>query len=254
MRFIANKPAMLIGHSLVIADLHIGIECELGMECRVKSLIRDSISHVKNLLKETKAKEVIILGDVKHRIMETGSLEGSFEEQVASELEWKIEQEIPSLLQEIRDAGAQVRIIRGNHDGRLKIQAEDEIFLEEKGKRYCLIHGHKAPSQEAMGADFVIMGHAHPAVSFRDKMGKRTVRKVWINGKPMKAMKAKYPGMNPYVRFVIVPAFNEFITGSPINEAGLVGPLLKRQMFKISQAQIFLLNGVELDFRTLIKN
>jgi metallophosphoesterase superfamily enzyme len=51
-----------------------------------------------------------------------------------------------------------------------------------------------------------------------------------------------------------MPAFNEFITGSPVNEAGLVGPLLKRQMFKISQAQIFLLNGVELDFKTLIKD
>jgi len=254
MRFIANKPAMLIGHSLIIADLHIGVECGLGMECRVKRLIKDSISHVKQLLKETKAKEVIILGDVKHRIMETGSLESGVEEQVASELEWKIEQEIPSLLQEIHEAGAQVRIIKGNHDGRLKLRAEDEIFLEEKGRRYCLIHGHKAPSQEAMNVDFLIMGHAHPAVSFRDKMGMRTVRKAWIKGRPMKAIKVNYPGMNPNIGFIIMPAFNEFITGSPVNEAGLVGPLLKRQMFKISQAQIFLLNGVELDFKTLIKD
>ena len=51
MRFIANEPAMLIGKSLIIADLHMGIECELGMECRVKKIIQDSIQHIKRLLK-----------------------------------------------------------------------------------------------------------------------------------------------------------------------------------------------------------
>jgi len=247
MRFIANEPAMLIGKSLIIADLHMGIECELGMECRVKKIIQDSIQHIKRLLKETDAKQLIILGDVKHRITETGSSSDT------SELEWKVEQETPMVLKEIQDQGIEIKIVKGNHDGRLKMPAEDEICIEEKGKKYCLIHGHKSPSQEAMQSDFIIMAHAHPAVSFRDRMGKRTVRKVWIKGKPSKALKEKYPDMNPEMQFIIMPAFNEFITGSPINEAGLVGPLLKKQMFKISKAQLFLLNGVEIDFKTLFK-
>jgi putative SbcD/Mre11-related phosphoesterase len=247
MKFIANEPAMLIGNSLIIADLHIGLECELGMECKAKKLIQDAIQHIKRLLKETGAKQLIILGDVKHRITEKGSLSDT------SELEWKVEQETPAVLKEIQNQGIEIIVVKGNHDGRLKMPTEDEICIEENEKKYCLIHGHKSPSQEAMRADFIIMAHAHPAVSFRDRMGKRTVRKVWVKGKPNKALKEKYPEMNLDMQFIIMPAFNEFITGSPINEAGLVGPLLKKQMFKISKAQLFLLNGVEIDFKTLFK-
>ena len=246
MKFIANEPAMLIGNSLIIADLHLGIECELGMECRVKNIIRNTVKKIMALLKETKARELIIIGDVKHRIIETGSSSET------SELEWKVEQEIPLFFKEIQDEGIRVRIIKGNHDGRLKMDMNDEIFIEENGEKYCLIHGHKSPSPDAMQADFLIMGHVHPAVSFKDKLGKRTVKKIWIRGEPMKKIKEKYSGMNPCIQFIVMPAFNEFITGSPINESGLTGPLLKKQMFKISKAQLFLLNGVEIDYKTLV--
>jgi len=246
MRFLAGKPAMLIGKSLALADLHIGIECRLGMECKVKSIIKGTIKEIKDLLKETKADELIIMGDVKHRIMEAGSASET------SELEWKIEQVIPLFFKEIEE-GVNVRIIRGNHDGRLKMDVVDEIFIQDKGKTYCLIHGHKAPSPKAMETDFLVMAHAHPAVSFIDKLGKRSVMKAWIRGKPTKALREKYPEMNPNIEFIVMPAFNGFITGSPVNEEGLVGPLLKKQMFKISKAQLFLLNGVEIDYRTLSK-
>jgi len=250
MKFIANRPAMLIANSLILADLHLGIECGLGMECRVKKIIQSTIKEIKHLLKETGAKELVILGDVKHRITEMGSASET------SELEWKIEQEVPLLLKEIRNTEnteVRIRIIKGNHDGGLKMETEDEIFLEEKGKRYCLIHGHKSPSPEAMKVDFLIMGHVHPAVSFKDRMGRRTVKKIWIKGMPMKKIKEIYSRMNPDIQFIVMPAFNEFITGSSVNEAGLTGPLLKKQMFKISQAQLFLLNGVEIDYKTLVR-
>jgi metallophosphoesterase superfamily enzyme len=133
------------------------------------------------------------------------------------------------------------------------MQAEDEIFLKEKSKKYCLIHGHKSPSPEALKSDFLIMGHVHPAVSFRDRLGMRTVKKIWIRGKFEKGIKERYPGANPNLKFIIMPAFNEFITGSSINETDLAGPLLKKEIFKITHAQLFLLNGVELDLKTLIR-
>ena len=157
------------------------------------------------------------------------------------------------MLQEIKELGVGIRVIKGNHDGRLKMETVDEIFLEEKGSSFCLIHGHKFPSPEAMGADFIVMGHIHPAVSFIDRLGKRSVRKVWIKGGFEKGIAKEYPRANPNIKLIVMPAFNGFITGSPVNETRLEGFVLKRQMFKIAHAQLFLLNGVEIDYKTLIR-
>ncbi|MBN2518761.1 MAG: phosphoesterase, partial [Candidatus Altiarchaeota archaeon] len=69
MKFIPNRPAVLVGNMLVVADLHNGIEYELhkkGVE--VPSQTQAKLERLKSIIDETRPKRLVILGDLKHNI------------------------------------------------------------------------------------------------------------------------------------------------------------------------------------------
>lgn len=224
IRILTNQPALIINKkekTLVIADLHLGVECELGIESLVEKIVDENIERIKRIVEKTKAKRLVILGDIKHKIPLKGMKE--IEKRIVSKIRPAIEK-----LMEI----CEVVLIAGNHDGGLKLKMKKEEIIED----IALVHGHAWPSKEAMECNHMIVAHTHPAHIFKDKFGHRSTKKVWVFGKFSEEIYKKYPTANKKMKVIIMPAFNHYISGGE----SLIGPLFKR--FKMES--IHLLSGV----------
>ncbi len=144
---IPNEPAMLLKGRrkiLLVADLHIGF---------IDFYDKKIIEKLKNLAESVEADEIIVLGDIKHRIGRYSRLEKLFGEF-----------DVP------------LSVIKGNHDGGL------DCFevLSSRGiriGRFGLFHGHALPNDDVMEADVLIFAHAHPSVLIE---GVKV--RVWIFG------------------------------------------------------------------------
>jgi len=98
MDFLYNAPAILHKNALIVGDTHFGIEQKLEKKGIHYNNFSNIVSErLENLLKETKAKKLIILGDAKEYIL-------SMDE---------ITNKILSRLANLTD----LTIVKGNHDG-----------------------------------------------------------------------------------------------------------------------------------------
>jgi len=198
---IPNEPAMLLRGRrkiLLVADLHIGL---------IGFYDKKIIEKLKNLAGSVEADEVIVLGDLKHRIGRYHKLERLFNGF-----------EIP------------LAVIKGNHDGGL----DHFDILSSRGVRigkFGLFHGHAVPSDDVMKADTLIFAHAHPSVLVRDDIGGSKVR-VWVFG--------EFDGK----KLVIMPAFNDLCASTPINVGKPAGVMFKRWDYR--NAEVFMLDGTYL--------
>jgi hypothetical protein len=117
------------------------------------------------------------------------------------------------------------------------------------------------------------MGHVHPVIAFRDLAGFRISRQVWVkascNGNlltkvllekhsikigrsPAETLREHF-GIKPRtVQLFIMPSFNEFLGGRPLNENWLTrngktetiaGPVLRSDAVDMGQAEAYLLDG-----------
>jgi hypothetical protein len=243
MKFIQNYPALFIQEikSLVIADLHIGISYELYKSgINIPSQVKEMKDNIEKLIKQTNAKRLIILGDVKHDVPGI-----SIQEM----------REIPKFLKELSEK-IKVEICLGNHDTYLKEILPDDIKLHRskgfKIKKFGFAHGHAWPSKELITCDYLIISHTHPMINFTDKFGYRIIEPVWIKGKiDQEKVKEKYKvKKNGKLEIIIMPAFNNLLGGTPINiktkSDGLLGPLLKNDFVNMTTAEIYLLDGTYL--------
>ncbi|MBS7659352.1 hypothetical protein KEJ28_01485, partial [Candidatus Bathyarchaeota archaeon] len=130
-------------------------------------------------------------------------------------------------------------------------------------------HGHRWPSIEMLNCKILVMGHVHPIISLRDPAGFKITRQVWVRTnveriKFAEAIASKY-GIKPqYTReafsklgikprtskLFIMPSFNDFLGGKPLNESDetankdeILGPVLRTEAVKMSEAEIYLLDG-----------
>jgi len=243
MKFIKNFPALFIPEikSLVVADLHIGIEYELYKSgIKIPNQVKDMEKNINNLIKQTKAKRLIILGDIKHDVPGISVQEM---------------REIPEFLK-IISKKIRVEICLGNHDTYLKEILPENIKLHgAKGfkiKNYGFNHGHAWPSKELMTCNYLIISHTHPTIQFIDKFGYRIVEPVWIKGKiDQEKIKEKYKVKKTgKLEVIIMPAFNNLLGGTPINikttSDELLGPLLKNNFVNMNESEIYLLDGTYL--------
>src|SRR3989338_5089055 len=100
MKFIANEPAVLVDDMLVFGELHIGMESEsYSKGVFMPSGVDEMRDRALKLIKSTKAKKVVILGDVKHNYLKISKQE---------------EKEVPLFFQELCKK-AEVHIALGNH-------------------------------------------------------------------------------------------------------------------------------------------
>lgn len=229
MRFLTGQPAALIGDSLIIADVHLGIAHELAdAGIHIPSQVGPLVERIEQLKKATKAKNLIILGDVKHAVPGISLRE---------------QREIPLLLSKLARAFERIIIVKGNHDGRLerliphrqKIKVRKHFLLEG----HFLTHGHRRiKGSQLRTASKIIIGHSHPHLEFRDKLGARYTEPIWVRGH-----------LNTRHELVIVPAFNSLCGATLINRDGLLGPVAK----KLASAHTFLLDGTDLGSYTFRK-
>jgi putative SbcD/Mre11-related phosphoesterase len=264
---VLSHPAALMKtqqtRTLVVADLHIGWEMALvhkgiHVPMQTSKLLRNLI----DLILKHKPDKLLILGDVKHTVA------------TAEMSEWH---DVPDFFTELKKHVEDISILRGNHDGNLEpLLPENVALLPASGVRLSEVgffHGHQWPSPALLTCKTLVMGHVHPVIAFRDLAGFRISRQVWVkascNGtyltkvllqkhnikiddNPRATLKELFNITPKTVQLFIMPSFNEFLGGKPLNESRLsesskrksvVGPLLRSEAVDLAGAETYLLDG-----------
>jgi hypothetical protein len=249
--------------TLLIADPHVGWEMALQEKgIHVPSQSAKIFTKLETILKEYRPDALVILGDVKYTV-------------TSSELgEW---QDIPEFFKKLLPLVKEISVVRGNHDANLEPLLPENIeILPATGVAIGdvgVFHGHKWPSPLLLGCKTLVMGHMHPVVVFRDPVGCRLTRQVWmhtiidkdilgrillkkvgvkIEGSVAETLRVHFGVELAASELYIMPSFNDFLGGRPINETRphkekgnetLIGPVLRSEAVSIENAELYLLDG-----------
>ncbi|MEM2865237.1 MAG: hypothetical protein QW569_05365 [Candidatus Bathyarchaeia archaeon] len=237
--------------TLVIADLHIGWEVSLSQQgIHIPSQVGRLTSKVLRAVELSGAEELLILGDVKHTVAKA-ELE-----------EWR---DVPLFFEEALTMVESISIIPGNHDGNLEgLLPADVKLLPSTGTSMdgvALFHGHSLPSPKILkGCSRLVMGHMHPVVALRDKMGFKTLQQVWVRTrceteKLLGILRRRYRSLDDlkldeWISCTILPSFNDLLGGRAVNSEGgdgeYMGPLMRSGAVNLDESEAFLLDGTYL--------
>jgi putative SbcD/Mre11-related phosphoesterase len=250
-------PAALIRtqhrRTIVIADLHIGWEMAVASKgIHLPSQTPKLLARLKGLISKYKPQDLIIMGDVKHTVA------------TAEISEWH---DVPDFFSDLRKHVQKIMVIRGNHDGNLEPLLPENIeLLPTTGMvlgNVGFFHGHRWPTPSVLACKTIVMGHVHPVVSLRDPAGFRITRQVWIKAdcsrrhleeilmKKYKLKSVRHVESEVLPLF-IMPSFNDFLGGRPLNERrldadsrsrGALGPILRSEAVDVKGAEVYLLDG-----------
>jgi hypothetical protein len=263
-------PAALIKNgktkTLLIADPHLGWEMALQEKgIHVPSQTPKILDKLTAIITKYKPQRLIILGDVKYTV-------------ISSELaEWH---DIPDFFAKLQSYVSDIVIIRGNHDANLEpLLPENVKLLPATGEvigDVGVFHGHKWPSPALLQCKTLVMGHLHPVVVFRDPAGFKITRQVWmksncdsealakillqkhnvkIEGAVAETLKKHYNIRLKTKEIFIMPSFNDFLGGRPVNETrprkeigseALIGPVLRSEAVDVDNSELYLLDGTYL--------
>ena len=259
-------PALMLQNNhdraLVVSDLHIGWERLLSQRgVHVPSQTSKIKNALLKLIKETNPTQAIFLGDIKDAITK-----------VAME-EWR---DIPEFFEDIQKQVSDIQVVRGNHDGNLEpLLPENVKIVPSTGTSFGdvgLFHGHAWPAPELLECRSLISGHVHPTVAIRDPMGFRMTRQVLVkapcdgmqlakalrerlgaksNNSNLSAVLEEQKVKVKVSQLFIMPSFNQFLGGRPINERkrgkkkgeAFIGPILRSGCVNIDEAEVYLLDG-----------
>ncbi len=248
-------PALLILNrrkTLVVADLHLGIEEEYRRKgALIPSQTGKILKELLNLVEMCRSKQLVLLGDVKHLIPTPPT---------------RVKKEITDFLRELAEK-TRVVVVPGNHDGGITELCPGEVYVaSSRGlliENVGLFHGHAWPSLEVLKARVLVMGHNHPVIAFTDEFGYRTYEKAWIIakvnvgdlfkkhplGKDVKLWKEK-----KQKTLIIMPAFNPLIGGTAFNSSDeALGPVLRSGCVNLDEAEVYLVDGTFLGKLSMLK-
>jgi putative SbcD/Mre11-related phosphoesterase len=230
-----GMPALRADEYLIIGDLHIGIESHLRSKGFHLTSRTDDLFDAVIKASNDEASRLIVLGDVKD------SVPGSTKQ------EYK---EIPVFFERLLERFDSVDVVRGNHDtnieeflpGRVKLSPASGLKIEGIG----FVHGHTWPSENVMGSETLVMAHNHSAIMFRDGVGRQVNEPCWVRGKFKDERSEKYETLPK--NFIIMPAFNRMLGGSPVNIRGepLLGPIMGGDLLDLESSTVHLMDGVNL--------
>jgi uncharacterized protein len=201
LEFIGDGPALVVSgkeRSLVVADLHFGIEADLaahGLHFRSRSRAR--LERLLAIVDRVDPDGLILLGDVKHSIPSLTRQEYY---------------ELPRILAMVRDR-VPLRVFPGNHDAGIERYLKTGEMCARKGAvidGVGYLHGHMYPSP-ALAGHLMIAGHHHPLLSLRDSVGCALQSPAYLRAEvDTKAlgMADDEEGVAP-TRVLFMPAFNE---------------------------------------------
>jgi putative SbcD/Mre11-related phosphoesterase len=272
------QPAALVKtqktRTLLISDPHIGWEMELQQKgIHVPSQTGKLLNKLITILTEVKPDALVVLGDVKYTVMK-------------SEFgEWL---DVPEFFKQLQPYVSKISIVRGNHDANLEpLLPENVDMLPATGAvigDVGVFHGHKWPSPELLGCKTLVMGHLHPGVVFRDPTGCRMTRQVWmradVDGVTLarvllrkanikikdpveETLKQHYNIKLKTSELYIMPSFNDFLGGRPLNETrpkkeigaeALIGPVLRSEAVHVDDSELYLLDGTYLGTLNQLRN
>jgi uncharacterized protein len=249
--------------TLLIADPHLGWEIQLQEKgIYVPSQTPKILNKLTAIITKYKPDSLAILGDVKYTV-------------VSHEFgEW---QDIPDFFNKLSTCIGSIAVVRGNHDANLEPLLPENIeFLPATGAvigDVGIFHGHKWPSPALLGCKTLVMGHLHPVVVFRDPTGLKIMRQVWIKakcdpeafakvllkksgvkieGSVAETLQKHYNIKAKAEEIFIMPSFNDFLGGRPINEThprkeiggeALIGPVLRSEAVNVDNSELYLLDG-----------
>jgi putative SbcD/Mre11-related phosphoesterase len=188
------------------------------------------------LIEQTKAKTLVILGDLKHNVPGISLRE---------------ERQIPKLFEDLVKR-VEVVLCKGNHDTEMKgLLPENVKIYSSRGfkiEEYGFFHGHAWPSKLLIKCDYLFMGHVQPAVEFIDKLGYRSVQQVWLKGElNQEIIKKKYKTKKTgELNIIITPSFNKLSGSLVVNKKlkeELTGPLFTNKVLDINKMTAYLLDG-----------
>jgi putative SbcD/Mre11-related phosphoesterase len=270
LKLLLPHPAALVKtegtKTLVIADPHLGWEMNLQNKgIHIPSQTTKLLEKLVTIMSKYKPDALLILGDVKYTVV------------AAKPGEWH---DIPEFFSKLENFVKVITIMRGNHDANLEpLLPENVKILPANGTilgNFGLFHGHKWPSPTLLKCKTFVMGHLHPVVLFRDPAGFKITKQVWvkakcnttqlsktllekqrikIEGTPEETLKKHY-NFKPNTRqLFIMPSFNDFLGGRPINitkprnrgqTRTMIGPVLRSEAVDLDNSEIYLLDGTYL--------
>ncbi len=270
LKLLIPRPAALIksgkAKTLVIADPHIGWEIALQSRgINVPSQTSRLLQQLVIVISKYKPDALLILGDVKNTVV------------TAKSSEWH---DIPEFFTDLENYVKDIAIVRGNHDANLEpLLPESVRLLPSTGTavgNVGFFHGHKWPSPALLKCRILVMGHLHPVVVFRDPAGFKITSQVWvkakcdtnqlskvllqkqrikIEGTPEETVEKYYDFKPKTCQLFIMPSFNDFLGGRPINLTNptregktrtMIGPVLRSEAVDLSNSEIYLLDGTYL--------
>lgn len=237
IQFVVNEPALLYRKILAIADLHLGYEYELAQAgIRIPNQTKNIITHIKNLIEESGAKRLVIVGDIKHHI---------------PGLSYHDFRDIPNFFDEITEY-TEVFVVKGNHDGDIeKMLPSSVVVYKQEGFRMGDIgffHGNVWPEKKLLKAKYLAYGHLHPLIKIASGKAVFT-EKCWVIAALNKQrMQARYKARCSTEKIVFIPAFNPLLGGKAINDKNFntAAPLITSRIINIKGGAIYLLDGTSL--------
>jgi hypothetical protein len=220
--------------TLVVGDLHIGLESELHAKgIHLPSQTVRMRTRLLSILERTQARRLIIIGDLKHRIP------------------FSTQQEARELPRFFTDFPAEVELVPGNHD--VDYQDHLDIMIHEVDGIVVggagLLHGHTWPSEDVMRQKTIVTCHNHPAVMLMDELGHRHKEACWVRAPFTPKARTMYPGLPSDAQLIVMPAFNELTGGTAFNAREgekLLGPLFGNGLVDSDKARLWTVDGVDL--------
>jgi len=182
--FVARERAVYLpeGDALVLADLHLGRSRTSNVSLPLPE--REAIAErLDALLDAFDPGTVVVAGDVCHAF---------------STVPDGVSEALTALDERVREAGAALVLVSGNHDGMLDSLA-DPVGEHRLDDGTLVHHGHEHPEGEA---DRHVVGHEHPAIEIE---GRRHPCLLWGEG--------VYRGGD----VLALPAFTELAAGTAVS-------------------------------------
>ncbi|MDA4128332.1 MAG: hypothetical protein OK422_02545 [Thaumarchaeota archaeon] len=229
--------------TILVSDLHLGLEKEMAKKgFSVPSYSMKMLERIKKLGEKFAAQRAVILGDVKHSV---GKVE---------DIDWSV---LPWFFGTLLELFGSVDIIPGNHDAgiksllppRVRLHTSGGALIGEDGDKIGVSHGHAWPLEEVIASGDMVIGHSHFTYEMKDKFGGRSREAVWLFGHYRIEELMKKAGYKSRRRgagsLVVMPPFNRMVGGQPINRGDPMrfGPVLSSGSVKLSESDIFLLDG-----------
>ncbi|MFA0822779.1 MAG: metallophosphoesterase [Methanomethylovorans sp.] len=246
---IFNEPALVVENevrSLVIADIHLGIEWDLYTSgFSIPSRMQMGLDRILGYIQTVQPERLILLGDVKHNV---------------PQISWQERDELPYFLRTLAEH-VHVDILPGNHDAGIEFLLPEGKDLQLHSSRGAIIdsvgyfHGHTWPAPELLKTEYIITAHNHPTIRFTDPLGHVVVEPAWVRTKLKKeVLQSHYSSLDlneewKDPKVFIVPSFNELCGGVAFNESledDLLGPIFSSGAMELDNAELYLLDGTKL--------